>query len=81
VLTDVLWVRSQAVFESDGRKFAYVRNGDSFAPKNVTLVRRSASQAVIEGLEEGQEVALASPETAIKKQKGRIGGASEAIPR
>ena len=80
VLRNVLWVRSQALFESDGRKFVYAKSGPAFTPVDVKLVRRSESQAVLEGLAEGQIVAVASPDI-MKKQPSRLGGAMQAVPR
>ncbi len=79
VLKDVLWVPSQALFESDGRTFVYVRSAATFVPADVTLVRRSESQVVLTGLKEGQVVALASPEG----QTGKKSGVSvmKAIPK
>ena len=61
VVSDVLWLPSQALFESDGRKFVYLQGRDGFSRQDVELVRGSASQAVITGLEEGQLVAMADP--------------------
>lgn len=69
VASDVLWLPSQAVFESDGRKFVYLRGGDGFSRQDVELVRGSASQAVITGIEEGQLVAMADP-TQLATQEG-----------
>lgn len=80
VMKNVLWLRSQALFDSDGRKFVYARAGSTFTPVNVKLVRRSESQAVIEGLKEGQIVALASPDQ-MKKQPVRVGGATQAMQK
>lgn len=57
-----LWIPSQALFESDGRKFVYLKTGESFAPRDVKMLRRSESQVVVEGVTEGQIVALASPD-------------------
>jgi len=70
----VLSVPSQALFESDGRTFVYVRSGKSFAPKDVKLVRRNETRAVVSGLSEGQMVAFANPGEMAKKNSG------EAIP-
>ena len=75
-----LWLPSQALFESDGRKFVYVQSGESFTPADVKLVRRSESQVVIEGLPEGKVVALANPDL-MRKTKQRGGGALQAIPK
>jgi multidrug efflux pump subunit AcrA (membrane-fusion protein) len=80
-MKSALWLPTQALFEADGRKFVYVQapNG-SFTPKDVKLVRRSESRAVIEGLGEGQMVALANPEEMKKKQASKS-GALQAISR
>ncbi len=60
-LTDVLWVPSQAVFEREGRWFVYRHDPDGFITHEVSLVRRTESQAVIAGIEEGTAIALARP--------------------
>jgi HlyD family secretion protein len=73
-LQDVLWIPSQALFDSDGRKFVYVNSAKGFVPKDVKMVRRSDAQVVIEGLEKGQAVALANPDQAVKKSKSPAGG-------
>jgi HlyD family secretion protein len=80
-LKSALWLPSQALFESDGRKFVYVQSPNgSFTPKDVKLVRRSESRVVVEGLGEGQLVALANPEEMKKKQAAKT-GALQAITR
>lgn len=56
-----LWVPSQALFESDGRTFVYLETRSGFTPRDVKLVRRSESQVVLTGLEEGQMVAMSNP--------------------
>jgi hypothetical protein len=71
-LDDVLWVPSQALFEIDGRSFVYARSAQGFTPHDVKLVRRSESQAVIAGIDEGQIVALSNPD-----QQGRSGGSGQ----
>ncbi len=80
VLHNVLWAPSQALFESDGRKYVYVRSNSGFSPMDVKLVRRSESQAVLDGVSENQIVALANPDEVAKKQNVR-GGALQAIQR
>jgi len=80
VLRSVLWVPGQAVFESDGRQYVYVKSGSGFAPVDVKLVRRGESQAVITGVPEGQIVALANPDQQTEKKAGR-GGAMQALPK
>lgn len=80
VMRNVLWAPSQAVFERDGRTFVYVPSGSGFAPRDVKLMRRSESQAVISGLAEGQIITLASPDQQTKKNAG-AGGAMKALTK
>jgi HlyD family secretion protein len=80
VMRNVLWLPGQAVFESDGRTHVFVPSGSGFAPHDVKVLRRSESQVVIAGLNEGQAVALASPDQQSKQSAGRS-GAMQAIPR
>lgn len=61
-LDNVTWVPSQALFESDGRTFVYLRTPSGFMPHDVTLVRRSESQAVLTGISEGDTVAMSNPD-------------------
>ncbi len=67
-IRQALWVPAQALFESDGRTFVYLRSGKTFTQKNVTLVRRNETRAVISGLNKGQIVALANPLDMAKKK-------------
>jgi hypothetical protein len=80
-MRSVLWLPAQALFESDGRKFVYVKSGASFRPKDVKLVRRSESKVVLEGLSEGQIVALANPDQMKAKPGAKGGSAVQAISR
>jgi HlyD family secretion protein len=79
VLLNTLWVPGQAVFESDGRTFVYVKSGSGFAATDVKLVRRSESRAAITGVAEGQVVALANPDQQTDKKAS--GGALQALPK
>jgi HlyD family secretion protein len=67
-LKNVLWIPAQALFEADGRAFVYLRSGRSFVSKDVKLVRRNETRAVISGLNEGLEVALSNPLETVKKK-------------
>ncbi len=60
-LTDVLWVPSQAVFEREGRWFVYRQAPEGYVSHPVTIVRRTESQAVVKGVDEGATIALAEP--------------------
>jgi multidrug efflux pump subunit AcrA (membrane-fusion protein) len=80
MLPNVLWLPSQALFESDGRTFLYAQGTAGFVPRDVKLVRRSESQVVITGVNEGQLVALSSPDQATKKA-APAGGAMKALSK
>jgi hypothetical protein len=60
-MENALWAPSQALFERDGRSFIYLKTASGFSPRDVTLVKRSESQAVLTGVNEGDEVALSNP--------------------
>lgn len=75
VLKNVLWVPAQAVFERDSRNYVYVSQKGTFTSRDVKLVRKSESRVVVEGLKEGDEVALANPDQreSSKKKSGGSG--------
>jgi multidrug resistance efflux pump len=78
-LKGVLSLPAQALFENDGKTFVYVGTPEGFTPKDVKLVRRNEMRVVIEGLNEGQSVALANPTDQAKK-KGAAGPGA-ALPK
>jgi hypothetical protein len=81
-LHNVLWLPAQALFESDGKNFVYLRSGATFTRKDVVLVRRNETRVVITGLREGQEVALANPTEAVQPNKpGASKGPLGALPK
>jgi hypothetical protein len=63
-------VPSQALFESDGRTFVYLQSPNGFMPHDVSLVRRSESQAVVTGVKEGDLVAMSNPDQQNKPAAG-----------
>ena len=79
VMKNVLYLPSQALFESDGRTFVYAKQGGSFAPVDVKLIRRSDRQVVIDKIAEGQVVAMANPVQRDTGAKGQT-GALQALP-
>src|SRR5262249_23159605 len=79
-LDDVLWIPSQALFESDGRAFVYLRAPAGFTSHDVRLLRRSESQAVIAGLNDGDLVALSSPDQKADT-KDQPGGVMKALTK
>jgi hypothetical protein len=60
-LAAVLWVPSQAVFEREGRWFVYRQAPEGYVSHPVSIVRRTESQAVVSGVDEGATIALAEP--------------------
>lgn len=78
-LDGVLWAPSQALFERDGRSFVYMQTPQGFVPHDVTLVRRSESQAVLSGVKEGDLVAMSNPDQQNKPAAGQAGGALKAL--
>jgi multidrug efflux pump subunit AcrA (membrane-fusion protein) len=80
-LDNVLWIPSQALFESDGRTFVYARGPNGFVPHDVALVKRSESQAVVTGIPEGALVAMSNPDQQLKTTAPSSGGAMKALPQ
>jgi multidrug efflux pump subunit AcrA (membrane-fusion protein) len=78
-LHNVLWLPAQALFESDGRTYVFVRTGETFTPKDVTLVRRNETRVIVSGLKEGQEVALSNPLEMARKKTAS--SAASALPK
>jgi len=76
VMKNVLYLPSQALFESDGRTFVYAKQGSSFAPVDVKLIRRSDRQVVIDKIAEGQIVAMANP---VQRDSGGAKGQTGAL--
>jgi hypothetical protein len=80
-LDDVLWLPSQALFEIDGRSFVYARTPEGFTSRDVKLVRRSESQAVISGIDEGTLVALSNPDQGRSSSGSQPGGVMKALQK
>jgi len=78
-MENALAIPAQALFERDGKPFVYINKDGAFSPQDVKLVRRSESQAVIEGLREGQLLAMASPDQKARTAEKGAGGATGAI--
>jgi HlyD family secretion protein len=80
-LDNVLWVPFQAVFESDGRTFVYRKTPNGFMPHDVKLVRRSESQVVLEGVNEGDVIAMSNPDQSTKTAPPQQNGAMKALSK
>ena len=80
-LKNALWIPSQAMFERDGRSFVYAKSNGAFVAKDVKLVRRSESQVVIDGLNDGEEVAMTSPDQKEQKKSAGPANAAKAVAK
>ncbi len=76
---DALFLPRQALFEKDGKPVAYVRSGSEFEAREVTIKHRTESQVAVEGLKEGDLVALVNPEAKSKGGKSLSAPASPGI--
>lgn len=63
-IKDALFLPRQALFDKEGKPVLYVRKGDDFEEREVKVTHRTESQITVEGLKEGDEVALVNPEKA-----------------
>ena len=61
-IPDALTVPRQAIFQKSGKTHVFVKSGDRFEQREVKVVQRTESRAVIDGLAEGTEVALIDPD-------------------
>jgi hypothetical protein len=78
-IPNTLYVPQQAVFDKGGRSVVFVRAGARYEPRSVKLGKRTESQvAVVEGLREGDWIALqdmeTGPQQAPKKTKDKDKG-------
>jgi hypothetical protein len=62
-IADAIHVPRQAVFARAGKNHVFVRAGDRFEEREVTVTQRTESRVVVEGLSEGDEIALVDPTT------------------
>ncbi len=70
---DALYLPRQALYDKDSKTIAYVKVSSHFEPREVKIKYRSESRTAIEGLKEGDEVALVNPEEDSKKAKSPSG--------
>jgi RND family efflux transporter MFP subunit len=63
----------QALFEKEGKRLVYKRNGDGFEPVEVTIGSSSAGRVVVtRGLREGDEIALEEPGRESESQSRKV---------
>lgn len=58
---DVLYLPRQAVVLKESKKLVYVKNGNSFEPRELNIVAENESRAAVEGIAVGTEVAMVDP--------------------
>ena len=68
-----LHVPRQAVFEKNGKNYVFLQTGERFDRRDVKVVNRTESRAVISGLNEGAVIALVDPDVANQKSKSSSG--------
>jgi hypothetical protein len=59
----------------------YLRTPQGFVTRDVKLVKRSESQAVITGISEGDQVALSNPDQNKAAKSGDTGGVMKALTK
>lgn len=64
-----LHVPRQAVFEKNGKNYMFLKTGERFERRDVQVVNRTESRAVISGLNEGAVIALVDPDLATRRAK------------
>jgi HlyD family secretion protein len=60
-IPDALHVPRQAVFERNGKNHVFLKIGDRFEQREVTITQKTESRLAIQGLDEGAEIALVDP--------------------
>jgi hypothetical protein len=61
------------VFEKNGKNYVFLQIGDRFDRRDVKVVNRTESRAVISGLNEAEVIALVDPDIATRKTKSSSG--------
>jgi multidrug efflux pump subunit AcrA (membrane-fusion protein) len=72
-LPTALHVPRQAVFEKAGKNYVFLQNGDRFERHDVKVVTATESRAVVDGLHDGDVIALVDPDVATSRSKSSSG--------
>src|SRR4051794_28626704 len=73
-IKDALHVPRQAVFEKAGKNYVFLQTGgDRFERHDVKVVTATESRAVIDGLHDGDVIALVDPDVALSRTKSSSG--------
>jgi HlyD family secretion protein len=78
-LANALSIPRQAVFEKEGKPVAYVKTGNRFEPREIKIRNVTEGLAVIDGLQEGTQVALVNPEKASNRPAKSDGAGSPTL--
>jgi HlyD family secretion protein len=65
---NVIYAPRQALFLKENKRIVYVRNGNSFEPREVKIQAQNESRAAIAGISAGTEIALVDPTAPRKAQ-------------
>ncbi|MBW7995708.1 MAG: efflux RND transporter periplasmic adaptor subunit [Candidatus Glassbacteria bacterium] len=77
-IPDTLFIPLEALFFRDGERIVYVRNGAGFDERNIKIGTESENYAVVvEGLEEGESVALIDPTVSAEEEEDSGGNGEE----
>lgn len=68
-IPNAVQVPRQSVFEKSGKTFVYLQNGERFERKDVKVTNSTESRAAVDGLNEGDVIALVDPDVAAKRSK------------
>lgn len=61
-IPDVIYIPQEAVFEKEGKKITYIKNGSGFDSQEIEVGEKSTNYIIVKnGIEEGSEVALIDP--------------------
>jgi hypothetical protein len=74
-------IPAQALFNSNGTNYVFVRNGNAFSRKDVVLIRQNDTRAVISGLKPGELVALSNPLDRPREKKDNAAPPLKATPQ
>jgi HlyD family secretion protein/macrolide-specific efflux system membrane fusion protein len=72
-MRDALSIPRQALHQEEGKPVVYIRNMEDFEPCEVQVKYLTESRAIIDGIDEGTEVALVKPEQQKDKSAGKKG--------
>jgi multidrug efflux pump subunit AcrA (membrane-fusion protein) len=72
-IKEALHVPRQAVFEKAGKNYVFLQTGDRFERHDVKVVTATESRAVVDGLHDGDAIALVDPDVALSRSKGSSG--------